>query len=370
MKKILFSVGSLQIGGAETVMVDIINNIYKDFDITVLLIEKRGSLIESLNSNIKVKYLTKSSEYCDNKLSAYLNMIKLSLIYRFLSKKKWYVNRIYKKVLKDTYDTEIAFLAGVPSDIISRSPNKKSKKISWIHSCVDKYSYQKYLTLAKKFDVIVGVSKKSLDIFEQTYQDIKCKTILLNNYVDVTKIINKSNMNFDNIFSKNKINFLSLGRLSSEKGFDRIINVAKKYHKTINFYIGGIGNLETELKEQINKNNIKNVYLTGLLKNPYPYIKNADVFLLSSRSEAYPTVVIEAMILKKFIISTNCAGVEEILEKYENKIIINNSDDSLENGIYKYLEFKKYNNNNDDNSFIKQNEKNLELLKKVIGGDV
>ena len=66
MKKILFVIGSLQIGGAETVLVDVLNNIYKEFEITLLLIEKRGELIKELNSNIKLNWLTKGDEYCKN----------------------------------------------------------------------------------------------------------------------------------------------------------------------------------------------------------------------------------------------------------------------------------------------------------------
>ena len=56
MKKVLFSIGSLQIGGAETVLVDIVNSIYQEFDITILLIEKRGELINNINKKVKIKY--------------------------------------------------------------------------------------------------------------------------------------------------------------------------------------------------------------------------------------------------------------------------------------------------------------------------
>ena len=151
MKKVLFIIGSLQIGGAETVMVDIVNNIYRDFDVTVLLVEKRGELLKTINPNIKIKYLTKSQEFCNNLISKIYNKIKLSLIYRFFSKKAWYIKRIYNKVLKETYDAEIAFLAGIPGDIVFQSPNKKSKKIAWIHSCVDKYNKKSY---QKNFEFI------------------------------------------------------------------------------------------------------------------------------------------------------------------------------------------------------------------------
>lgn len=368
MKKILFVIGSLQIGGAETVMVDIVNNIYKEFDITVLLVEKKGELLKTINPSIKLKYLTKSKEFCNNFISVIYNKIKLSLIYRFLSKKQWYINRIYKKLLKEDFNTEIAFLAGVPGDIVSKSPNHNSKKIAWIHSCVDKNnykSYQKHLTFTQGFDEIVSVSKGSYEVFKRTFPNIEGNLILIHNFVDVNKIYNKSKEKLANNYSKDKINFLSLGRLSFEKGFDRIINIAKKYEDKINFYIGGIGPKKEELEQLIQNKQIKNVSLLGLLKNPYPYLRAADVFLLSSRSEAYPTVVIEAMILNKFIIATDVAGVEEILEGYTNKIIVKNTDKDIDIGINKYLSIKKNRKANENNFRIK-NEKNLQKVKDLI----
>lgn len=368
MKKVLFVIGSLQIGGAETVMVDIVNNIYKEFDITILLVEKRGELLKTINPDIKIKYLTKSKEFCANFIEYFYNKIKLSMIYRFLSKKQWFINRIYKKILKENYDTEIAFLAGVPGDIVSQSPNTNSKKIAWIHSCVDKNnskSYAKHLTFTKNFDIIVAVSQGSLDIFKDTFESINGRLILLHNFVDTDKIEKKANLEFSNVFSENKVNCLSLGRISSEKAFDRIINIAKKYEDKVNFYIGGIGPLKEELEMQMKELNVTNVFFLGLLKNPYPYIKNCDVFLLSSRSEAYPTVVIEAMILNKFIIATDVAGVEEILENYQNKIIVPNSDDSIAIGIDDYLQMGN-NSNISTNDFDKINNDNLQKLKNLL----
>lgn len=368
MKKVLFIIGSLQIGGAETVMVDIVNNIYRDFDITVLLVEKRGELLKTINPNIKIKYLTKSQEFCNNLISKIYNKIKLSLIYRFFSKKAWYIKRIYNKVLKETYDAEIAFLAGIPGDIVFQSPNKKSKKIAWIHSCVDKYnkkSYAKYLTFTRNFDIIVAVSQGSMDVFKETFSQIEGNVILIHNFVDTNKIINKANLEFTNVFLEEKIKCLSLGRLSQEKGFDRIINVSKKYENKINFYIGGIGPLKETLDDKIKQLDIHNVFLLGLLKNPYPYIKNCDVFLLSSRSEAYPTVVIEAMILNKFIIATEVAGVKEILKDYPNKTIISNNDDSLADGIEKYLKVRK-SCDSINNNFAEINKNNLQKVKDLL----
>lgn len=367
MKKLLFVIGSLQVGGAETVMVDLINNIYKDFDITVLLIEKKGELLSLINPTVKIKHITKGKEFCKNKIEILYNKIKLSLIYRYLGFQKWYVNKIYKKILNENFDKEIAYLSGITSEIVSRSPNTKSTKLSWIHCDItglDKKGYLRYLNICNSFNHIVGVSKASLEAFEKIYPQASNKTILLYNYIDINKIINKSILE-EVDFKNKKINIISVGRLSNEKAFDRILNVAKKYEDKIIFNIVGDGPLKEELIKQIDSNKIKNVNLLGLKTNPYPYVKAADAFLLSSRTEAYPTVLIEALILKKSIIASDVSGVQEILKGYEDKIIFSNEDSSLENAIDEWLKNKPKKTKNECD-WMKSNEENLNKIKKLL----
>jgi len=368
MKKILFVIGSLQTGGAETVLVDTINNLYNDFEITVLLIEKRGELIKSLNKSIKLKYLTLSDAECSNLFEKISNKIKLSLIYRVLSNNKMYIKQIYKKKLNEKYDTEVAFLAGVPSKIVKNSPNKKSKKIGWVHTTVKKdgsQTYKNYSNLKDGYDKIVAVSQESLDIFKKTFPETSDKLVLIHNFIDIDKIVFRARENVDIDFCKRKKNIISVGRVAEEKGYDRILNIAKKFENKINFYIIGDGNLKNEYNRQLKNNNIKNVTFLGLKNNPYPYIKKADAFLLSSRQEAYPTVVLEAMILNKSIIATKAAGVEEILKDYTDKILVENADNSIEAGIEKWL--KGDNNKNKKlGAFEKENIENIKKIKEIL----
>lgn len=369
MKKILFVIGSLQIGGAETVMVDTINNIYKEYDITVLLIEKRGELLEKLTHNVKLKFLTKGDEYCNNFLDRIYNKIKRSLIYRKLGKNKRYIKRIYNKILKEKYDTEIGFLVGLPTEIVRRSPNTNSQKLTWIHASVEKNdenTYNKYQGVYKYFDKVIGVSEDCIKIFENTFPESIGKIELIHNYIDVSKINKLSKEKMDINYSNKKLNVISVGRVVEEKGYDRIINIAKEYEKEIDFYIVGTGPLKENFQKNLEELKITNIHFLDLKKNPYPYIKNADAFLLSSRSEAYPTVILEAMILKKFIVATKVSGVEEILGKYENKIIIPNQDDSIKNGIDIWLNKKNEKNKNKEDYFEKINNENLKKIKRLL----
>lgn len=370
MRKVLFVIGSLQVGGAETVLVDILNNIYKEYDITLLLIEKRGELLEQLDSHIKLKYLTLGDSFCPNPISKWYNHIKRSLLYRKLGKNNAYVKHIYRHYLKDTYDVEVAFLAGLPSDIVERSPNNKSKKIAWIHADVvksDAKTYNKYLNIDKSFDTIIGVSEASIKTYEETFPSSKGRLILIHNYIDLKKIEDKAKEKVLLPFSEDKYNFFLLGRLVDDKGFDRIIKLARDYEDRINFYIGGEGPLKEELEESIRSKNINNVKLLGLLPNPYPYFSHATAFILSSRSEAYPTALLEAVILNKSIIATEVSGTLEILEGYRDRIIVPNTDRGLKVGIDSWLDAHTKNKKEKvQNNFVKINEENLTKVKNIL----
>lgn len=368
MKKILFAIGSLQLGGAETVLVDTVNGLCEKFDITILLLEKRGPLLKQLSKKVKIKYVCLGDEYCTNNFQKKYNKLKMSLIYRFYGNKRFFVNWIHKKILdNEKFDVEVAFLTGIIADIIKLLPNHNSKKIAWIHAEVtsdDAKTYNEYKKIINGFDEIVGVSEDSIKIFERTFPETKGKIKLIHNYIDTNKIINKS-LEESVDYEKNIINFISVGRLCYEKGFDRIIKIADKFEGKINFNIIGDGIDKQKLIKEINSKKINNVKLLGLKTNPYPYIKDADVFLLSSRSEAYPTVVIEAMILNKKIVATDVSGVREILDGYDAKVIIPNDDDAIENGINKILQ---YNNKNKikNNNFINNNKNNLNMIAKIL----
>lgn len=367
MKKVLFVIGSMQLGGAEVVLTDMMNNLCDKFDITLLLLEKRGPLLSQLNKKIDVKYVCLGSEYCSNGIKRVFNKVKLSLIYRFFGDKGIFSNYVHNKILNGVkYDVEVAFLSGILADIVRLSPNRDSKKIAWIHCEVTKEdvsTYNKYKKIVTGFNSIVGVSEASIKIFEETFPSTKGKIELIHNYIDINKIVDKANLD-SVIYDNSRINFISVGRICSDKAFDRIINIAKKYENKIVFNIVGDGPDRDKIEQSILENGISNVKLLGLKKNPYPYIKNADYFLLSSRSEAYPTVVIEAMVLEKPIVATNVPGVNEILDGYDNKVIVDNDDNSIEEGINSIIKLND-NNNKNNSVFVKENENNLKRVIKL-----
>jgi len=181
----------------------------------------------------------------------------------------------------------------------------------------------KFLFPLKKVTAIVPVSKELKTLLAQKYRINKLKIIPIYNGVDIEKIKQMALEKIDNneeVFNNhNIIKFITLGRLSGEKGHKYLIEAFTKVHKEIpnsKLFIIGEGKARLQIDQMIQERNLNNsVTLLGYLHNPYKYISRSDIFVLPSLSEGLPYALIEALICKIPIISTNCeTGPREILE--------------------------------------------------------
>lgn len=335
MKKILFGITSLTLGGAERVLVDLANKLCEKYEITVFTIYANGELEKQLSKKVNLKTLY-NKQY-----------LELSNFERRIIPLKVLLNKkgIYKKYIKDDFDVEISFLEGPITRLFSVK-NENTRKISWVHNdialvfgnglkarikrFIDKKVYSKY-------DTLVFVSKENLKNFNETYKilaDVKKEVIY--NYIDTNRIIEKAEEKTETEFSKKSINLVTVARLVPQKAIDRFIEVhSKLINEGINHevYVIGDGPEKEKLEKSIKENNVENSFhLLGKKENPYPYIKNADYFCLLSNFEGYGMVLEEAKILGKPIIITNTAA-REAVENYKNSIILENSKE----GIYKRI---------------------------------
>ena len=327
MKKILFGITGLTIGGAERVLVDLANELSKNYDITIFTLYAKGELEKELNSNVKLKSLFKYS---------YKEMSKLKQKIIVPLKVLLLKNSIYNKNIKGNYDVEIAFLEGPITRLFSVK-NKNVRKIAWVHNDISlvfgkglKARLKKYLDkkIYGKYNDLVFVSKENMCDFDKTYTNLNISDEhkkVIYNYIDKQRIIKKSLEDIDISFKKEDINFVTVSRLVYQKGIDRIIEIHKKLiesgynHK---FYVIGDGPEREKLENLIRGNKVENsFFLLGQKENPYPYIKNADYFCLLSRFEGYGMVLEEAKILGKPIIITDTAA-REAVEDYDKKWIL------------------------------------------------
>lgn len=331
-KKVLFVLEAFDKGGIEKVTLDIVNNLDpKRYDITVKTIWFGGHCQSQLKEHIKVEPFFK--QYRKGIMRLFIHLPKKIL---------------YKLYIKEKYDVEIAAGDGIPSRIIAGSTNKESKKVSWIHMDVLKRGSQLNELKHKKsawkfynpFDVIVCVSNDCKISFEKKF-GFSEKTKVVYNPIPNQEIIKLSNEELDITINRDMFNMITVGRLVEQKGYDRLL---KAYKKLINdgiickLYIIGDGEKRRELEQYIVNNKLKDdVILLGFKSNPYKYIKNADLLVISSRDEAFSIVLAESIILNTPVVSTKCSGPVELLNNGEYGLLVDNTTEDIYIGLKKIL---------------------------------
>ncbi|QOR73364.1 glycosyltransferase [Cruoricaptor ignavus] len=340
--KILFRHRSMEMGGVEKVMLSLLNNLdWEKFEMAVLLSLNQGELRDDFPKAVRKVFLAKGRE--DLSKNPLIQKIQLFLRQRKLARLNRKPEIIDKEILKDSYDVEIAMTYN-DFPMVLNSSNKNSKKIGWFHSDITVPKLQpkvpQILGEIPKFDFFIFGSKQSKDIFTESYPHIKLPpNEILRNPIPIDEIKSKSLAEIP-VLQGDKI-FVSVNRLHSRKGFHKLISahaklIADGYSHHI--YIVGDGEERASLEEQIKKLKVENTFhLLGTKTNPYPYIKNADYFIMPSESEGWPLVIADALILKKPILATNVGGIPEMITHEKTGYLMNYDEQSIYDGMKNFL---------------------------------
>lgn len=340
-KRILFLIESLSGGGAEKVLTVLLKHLdYERYEVTVCPILDTGIYCEEVK-----KYVTHYQTvitYRGNLFSRFLNRVKYKLIYSVLP-----LFIVYKWFIPKGNDVEIAFCEGYVTKLLSHVKSK-SRKIAWIHTDLKnnpwplEFGVYKDLDEEKhcylKMDHIVCVSQTVEVSFREKYGLIdRISTIY--NPIDGDEIRQKAGVRTqheDGVFR-----LISVGRLVPQKGYDRLLHVVKKLHDEgfpIRLLILGDGQERAVLENYILENQMQSfVCLPGFDKNPYSHLVNSDLFVCSSRTEGFSTVVSEALVLGLPVVTTDCSGMNELLEKGKLGVITENNEESLYEGVKSIL---------------------------------
>ncbi|MGC4128840.1 MAG: glycosyltransferase [Bergeyella sp.] len=374
-KKILIRIGSLRHGGAEKVLVTFLKNLPKDkYQIDLLLNLYSGKYLSEVPEWINILYLNKGEMITTNRIQD-IPQKAYRVIYQKLLKK--FPKILYNGKLKGKkYDIEFAAIHGFRDEILN-SPLKSSKKIVWIHNDLRKTQFHNYTDEEIRkffgFDKIMVISEHIQNDFERLARndDEKNRIVRIYNPLDTEEILRKSEdgrWKMEDRASTTPLSkgeglgerlFLSVGTVFPQKGFDRLLKVHKKLldeglkHKVLivgdGYDFENIKNLKSELGVD------ETVKMLGFTDNPYPYFKAADFYILSSRYEGFPTVLFEAITLKKKIIATDVSGVREMLEDGKLGLIVENSEEGIYEGMKKALK------NPESFSPYSENLKNYEM---------
>ena len=377
MIKVLFFLESLGGGGAEKVLVNLIKGLDKSkYNITVKVMSDVGVYNDEIAEIIKCKSIISGKNYGKNIFHNIFYKIKYKLIY-LLPKKI-----IYKIIAREKYDVEVAFIEGFATAVISESKNKLSKKIAWIHvdplerNYADGYfkNLEEHSQCYKKFDKIVCVSKSVERSAIKKYGITLNNIMTQYNPIDEDDIKKRANEKI-NILDSSAIKFITIGRLVEQKGYDRLIRVIKRlkeeYDGVFQLLIVGDGEKKKQLGEYIKENKLTNIVkLQGFVKNPYPYLKNSDLFICSSRAEGYSLVIAESLILNVPVISTKCSGPNELLDFGKYGMLVENDEDSLYLGLKNIIDdrnkLKELKKKSQKRSEIFNYKKTIERIEKKI----
>ncbi|HBI02163.1 MAG TPA: glycosyltransferase [Flavobacterium sp.] len=359
-KKIIFIIPSVDAGGAEKSLVNLLHTINYDlYAVDLLLLKNEGIFFDSLPHQVNLVQLGKAYDTFSLPLLKavlfFLLRLEIKLAFcRFMffwqgrkkrtigvnEQQQWkYLQPIIGSVNK-TYDAAIGFLEKT-SNYLVVDCIKADRKIGFIHNDYTKLQVNKEFdfTYFKQLNAVLTISEQCLEVLQHTFPELSSKFKIMYNIVSVDLINQMAQA--DMKVSKDENYLLSIGRLDTQKGFDMAIHAVKLLVDkgvAIKWYIIGEGperkNLETLLLTLGLSNHVS---LLGLKKNPYPYLKNALIYVQPSRFEGKSIAIDEAKILCKPILVTDFSTVGDQIEHLQTGYITKMNPESLAEGIEKML---------------------------------
>lgn len=357
-KKILFVHNALWIGGIETALVAMLNRFdYSEYDVTCLITSNNTDLTDKItpkckliisDRNDKVTFLHK---YKFGKLYDIIESTERSKGIRYLRNKFFevffrnleeylYGAYIHKNLAITDFDAVIIFSAKVAG--IARRCVKSKKYLSFYHYSDLRRVYHDNLgyDVSEKIFAVSENLSESLRSYMPEYKD---KFRALHNMVDTKEILAKSKENVDFGVLSQELNIVSCGRLHRDKGFDMAIEACKMLlddgYTDLHWYVVGEGPERENLLKAANEHGVsENFHFLGVKSNPYPYMKAADIFVQSSRIEAFGLTITEALSLGVPVISTATHGGKEIITDKVNGLLCEVSADSIYHSIKSLIE--------------------------------
>ena len=389
MKKVLFVIDSLHCAGAEkslTTLLSLLN--YSKYDVDLQLFGYGGALEELVPKEVNIlkpmEYIKFSSLSTKNAVIKSLKnmnfkMLSSRLKFSLAIRKDNYSNaqkaRVYWQKVSNViennnkeYDIAISYAQGVPTFYVAEKVCAK-KKLAWVNVSYkledeDRVFQEQFYD---KYNKIVAVSDSAKKIFLETFPKYtdKLEIIYDINDADFIKKMSDQGQSYNDNYTGLRI--LTIGRLANQKGYDIALEACKILkEKGIEFkwYSLGVGPLKEEIEKYINENNLENNFkLLGVKSNPYPFIKDCDIYVQTSRFEGFGIAIAEARMLNKPVVTTRFDAVYNQMKDRKNGLVVDMNSQGIVNGILELINNKEL--TNEIISYLKTEKKgNTEELEK------
>lgn len=348
-KKILFVNDEMVMGGVARILCNILNRFDLDeYEIDVLILHPHGELLNDIPTGINRLESSSLFNAVDINLKTALSQKKWNDVFKkiifLFYMKTGLINRLIqnerKRIIQKTYDIEIASKEGFCTIFVANGDSKR--KVNWIHIDYSAVNYSvHHMDIMKsalsKIDINIAVSKRSKEAFTSMF-GVK-NIVSIRNLMDITGLKEKSLEPCEIKYDKDCFNLVSVGRFHVQKAMDRLVYAMvqlKESNIKSHLYLVGDGELKEKceaLAVSLNVNDL--ITFIGSKRNPMPYIKQADLFVLPSLYEGYPTTVIESFFAGTPVLACDVSGVHEQINENMNGWIVDNN---LEAIIEKLIE--------------------------------
>ena len=332
MKKILFLIHDLGHGGAEKVLVNLVNNMDREkFDITVMTLFGGGVNEQFLKPHIRYRAVF-SGTFRGN-----------SYLMKLFSPRQ-----LHRLFIKERYDIEVSYLEGPSARIISGCPDERTKLVSWIHCTMHSSAqvsrsfrnHEEAVACYNRMDTIACVASTVRNAF-LTHCPYTGKTVVLYNTNESEKIQGKAAEVA--VLPGEGLLWCGVGKITAGKGFDRMIRIQAKLKADgypTHLHILGEGPQRTELERLVEEQGVSDtVTFLGYQTNPYKYVAKCDLFVCASFSEGFSTAATEALIVGTPVCTVEVSGMKEMLgENNEWGIVTENDEEALYRGMKQLLE--------------------------------
>ena len=349
--RLLFIINSLEIGGTRRSLLNLLTYMsnYK-VDLSLLVFSPYGEYEKLIPPKVNVIKGNMLMQGHFLKMQTIKDRKKYSLLFyrmigaagkKLLGEDRFWdgvLRQFARKMVNEDYDAVIGFQEGF-CDFFTTFVDIKPRLI-WIHN--DYSNIPQYRIRGeeayKDIDRIFFVADTAKESFSKAFPSLKDKMRVIKNIVPQEEIKKKSEeVVTEDFYLRGKLNIVSVGRIEKQKAFDRIIGVFDRLGNlkdNINWIIIGEGTLKEELERNVMEKGYQNyIHFIGSRSNPYPYVANSDLFVLTSQYESQPMVIMEALTVGTPVVSTNFTSSYELLEAKDYGVVCDNN----EEGIYKAI---------------------------------
>lgn len=361
MENMLIASFDMEVGGVERSLISMLEHInYDQYKIDLMLYKHKGDFMnmlfekvnlleeipqyttfrKSIGETIKDKQypFTLSRVLCKMHAELFGKMKGISELGYCQMQLMWKYALPFLPTLEKEYDVAISYLW--PHYFIAEKVRAKIK-IAWIHTdySIIETNRKMDLKMWNQFDHIIAVSEACKNSFLQKYSELKNKVVVIENLTSPDFIQKMADEKVENPMTVDqRFKIVTVARLSHAKGIDHAVKALKllkdRGYSNVSWYVIGYGGDELMLKEIIRENNLEDCFiLLGKQVNPYPFMKQADLYVQPSRYEGKAVTVVEAQILHKPVMITRYPTASSQVKEGDNGYICDLSIEGIADGI-------------------------------------